>query len=155
MHELGYFEKPDYVLGMLAAQMMRACRIAIDIGAHLELPIPKDSPFHPGESWSFELAARMMTELASLTPEMAASEVTRYLGWPGQAISYKVGQRVMLDLRDEARRKLGGAFNLREFHAKVVGSGPVGLKILRDLVLGDQPPSAQSTYTLRTPPGSG
>ena len=59
MHELGYFEKPEYVLGMLGAQMFRACRVVIDIGCHLELPIPADeTAFHPGEAWTFETARR-------------------------------------------------------------------------------------------------
>lgn len=135
MHELGYLDKPDYVFGMLSAQMTRACRVVIDIGCHLDLPIPKGAPFHPGERWSFELATEMLRDVALLSPEVAESEVTRYLGWPGQAISYKVGQRVMLDLRAESRRRLGDAFSLRGFHEKIVGSGPVGLDLLKQLVL--------------------
>lgn len=137
MHELGFLEKPDYVLGMLAAQITRACRIVIDIGLHLDLPIPKGSIFHPGERWSFELATEMLRDVSFLAPDVAVSEVTRYLGWPGQAISYKVGQRVILGLRDELKRRRGPAFNLREFHAKVVGSGAVGLKLLRELIVAD------------------
>ena len=50
MRELGYFEKPEYVFGMLASEMLRACRVAVDIGMHLGLPIPDDQPFHPGEA---------------------------------------------------------------------------------------------------------
>jgi uncharacterized protein (DUF885 family) len=137
MHELGYFEKPDYVLGMLCAQMVRACRIVIDIGAHLDLPIPSDSPFHPGERWSFDLGVEMLRDWAELQPDHAVSEMNRYLGWPGQAISYKVGERVILGLREEERARLGSAFNLREFHAKVVGSGPVALQILREIIRDD------------------
>jgi uncharacterized protein (DUF885 family) len=60
--------------------------------------------------------------------------VTRYLGWPGQAISYKVGQKAILDIREEAMKQ--DWFNLKEFHARVVGSGPVGLDYLREIVLG-------------------
>lgn len=134
MHELGYFEKPDYVLGMLCAQMVRACRIVIDIGAHLDLPIPNDSPFHPGERWSYELGVEMLRDWAQLPPDHAASEMTRYFGWPGQAISYKVGERVILGLREEERARLGSEFNLKDFHAKVVGSGPVALQILREII---------------------
>jgi uncharacterized protein (DUF885 family) len=134
MHELGYFEKPDYVLGNLCAQMVRACRVVIDIGSHLDLPIPKDSPFHPGERWSFDLGVEMLRDWAELAPDHAVSEMNRYLGWPGQAISYKVGERVILALREEQRARLGSAFNLREFHAKIVGSGPVSLEILREII---------------------
>lgn len=140
MHELGYFEKPDYVLGMLCAQMARACRVVIDIGAHLDLPIPNDSPFHPGERWSFDLGVEMLRDVAQLAPDHAVSEMTRYLGWPGQAISYKVGERVILGLREEERARLGSAFNLKDFHAKVVGSGSVALQILREIIReGERP----------------
>ncbi len=129
MKELGYLDKPEYVLGLLAAQMLRACRVAIDIGSHLDVPVPDDAPFHPGEPWSFELAVELLTDFAYLAQDYAESEVTRYLGWPGQAIAYKVGERVILELRD--------AFDgdLREFHTRVLGSGPVGLDLLRRLVL--------------------
>jgi uncharacterized protein (DUF885 family) len=78
----------------------------------------------------------MLTDLAFLYRGYAVSEVTRYLGWPGQAISYKVGERVILDLRDEMKSRFGEAFDLKEFHSRVLGSGPVGLAHLRELVLG-------------------
>jgi uncharacterized protein (DUF885 family) len=55
------------------------------------------------------------------------SEVDRYLGWPGQAISYKVGERAWLAVREEARRRRGEAFDLKEFHAQALGLGPLGL----------------------------
>jgi uncharacterized protein (DUF885 family) len=69
--------------------------------------------------------------------DYARSEVTRYLGWPGQAISYKVGQRAILELRAELKQKQGAAFDLKDFHARVLESGPVGLDRLRKLVLED------------------
>lgn len=137
MGELGYYELPEYEFGMLACQMMRACRVVIDIGSHLDFPIPADAPFHPGERWSFDLAVEVCRDVAGMTHEHAVSEVTRYLGWPGQAISYKVGERVMLALREEFRSVRGKAFDLKDFHARVVGSGPVGLARLRDIVLTD------------------
>ncbi len=137
MGELGYYERPEYELGMLACQMMRACRVVIDIGAHMNLMIPKDAPFHPGEPWNFETAVAVMREVAGLGQTYAESEVTRYFGWPGQAISYKVGERVMLSLREEYLRAKGPGADLKDFHARVLGSGPVGLDRLRDLVLGD------------------
>ncbi len=138
MNELGYFEKPEYVLGMLNAQMFRACRVVIDIGSHLEFKIPEaEKAFHPGETWNFHLGVEMMMKRAFQDAEYAASEVTRYLGWPGQAIAYKVGERVIMELRDEVKRRQGAAFNLKNFHMKVLGSGPVGLELLRELVLSD------------------
>jgi len=136
MHELGYFEKPEYVLGMLAAKLMRAYRVVVDIGLHLDLPIPPDAPLHGGGRWNFDIAVEYMHQRAFMRIEHACSEVTRYLGWPGQAISYKVGERVVLGLREELRRKQGAAFDLKTFHARVLGSGSVGLDHLRELVLG-------------------
>lgn len=136
MHELGYYEKPEYLLGMLACQMVRACRVVIDIGSHLELPIPADAPFHPGERWTFELAVEMLETLAGEAHDHAESEVTRYLGWPAQAISYKVGEKLILELRDELRKREGAAFNLKDFHNRVLGCGNVALERLRAIVLG-------------------
>ncbi|MDR9450037.1 MAG: DUF885 domain-containing protein [Acidimicrobiia bacterium] len=135
MKEFGYLEKPEYELGMLSAEMLRACRVVIDIGLHLGYLIPRNAVFRPGEAWTFETAVEMLTDMAFLNGDYAISEVTRYLGWPGQAISYKVGQKVILDLRDEMRARAGQAFDLKEFHSRVLGSGPVGLAHLRELVL--------------------
>jgi uncharacterized protein (DUF885 family) len=73
-----------------------------------------------------------MRDLAGLNPAHAASEVTRYLGWPGQAISYKVGERVILGVRDDF---LAAGGELRDFHARVLGCGNVGLDRLRAQVL--------------------
>ncbi len=131
MGELGFYERPDYELGLLANQMVRACRVVIDIGAHVGLPVP-DNRFGI-ERWDFDSAVRLLEDVAFLAPDYARSEVTRYLGWPGQAISYKVGERVILDLREEARRE--DWYTDKEFHARVVGHGPVGLDSLRGLVL--------------------
>ena len=138
MNELGYFEKPEYVLGMLNAQLFRACRVVIDIGCHLGLKVPmEETSFHPGATWNYELGVEMMEKRAFQDPQYAASEVTRYLGWPGQAIAYKVGERVIMELREELKNAKGASFSLKDFHQRVVGSGPVGLELLRELVLKD------------------
>ncbi len=131
MNELGFFEKPDYVLGWLSGQMLRACRVVIDIGSHLDLEIPQFQPFHPGEKWTFDRAVEMLVEYAALGRPYAESEVTRYLGWPGQAISYKVGENAILEIRDEAKARLGSAFDAKAFHAHLLEVGPVGLDLLR------------------------
>jgi uncharacterized protein (DUF885 family) len=136
MRELGYFEKPEYELGRLAASALRAVRVAIDIGSHLDLPIPDDVGFHAGEAWTFDIAVEALEHYAFLPHDVAVSEVTRYLGWPGQAISYKVGERAILSLREDVRRRDGDDFDLKRFHAQVLGAGPVGLDHLRELVLG-------------------
>ncbi|WP_437735876.1 DUF885 domain-containing protein [Sorangium sp. So ce1335] len=137
MYELGYFERPDYVLGMLTGKLTRAYRVVLDIGMHLGLSIPAHAPLHAGEPWRYESAVEYLHRRAFLTLEHAHSEATRYLGWPGQAICYKVGERVVLELREELRRRQGEAFDLKAFHAKVIGSGSVGLDHLREIVLDD------------------
>jgi len=137
MRELGYLDRPEYVLGLLSSGALRAVRVAVDIGSHLDLPIPDDVGFHPGERWTFELAVEALEHFAFQDHALAESEVTRYLGWPGQAISYKVGERVILGLREEARARDGDRFDLKAFHERVLGSGPVGLDHLRDIVLQD------------------
>jgi uncharacterized protein (DUF885 family) len=133
MGELGFHDKPEYELGMLAAELMRACRVVIDIGLHCELTIPDGAPFRPGEAWSWDLAVQMLHELAHQPLEMSQSEATRYLGWPGQAIAYKVGQQVYLDLRAEMQRRPD--FSLKAFHNNVLGVGSIGLDLLKELVL--------------------
>jgi uncharacterized protein (DUF885 family) len=72
----------------------------------------------------------MLEELAFQPNGYAVSEVTRYLGWPGQAISYKLGERVILELRESEKRRLGERFSIRDFHDRVLEIGPVGLDLL-------------------------
>ena len=127
MAELGYLENPDYYLGMLSGQALRAVRVIIDIGMHLELPIPSGEAFHPGEVWSHDLAVDFATERTGRPRQFMASEVVRYLGWPAQAISYKVGERYWLSIRDSARKKLGSTFDLKAFHTNALNLGPMGL----------------------------
>ena len=131
MGELGYLEIPEYYLGMLKAQAMRAARVIVDIGMHLGLSIPDAERFHPGETWDAKLAADFMVECTSNSREFMESEVVRYLGWPAQAISYKVGERYWLEAREAARRRLGTDFNLKRFHTEALNLGPLGLDQLR------------------------
>ncbi|MGF1667604.1 MAG: DUF885 domain-containing protein [Acidimicrobiia bacterium] len=135
MHELGYFEKPDYVFGMLASHVFRAARVVVDIGLHLGLRIPDDAPLHAGSHWDYDKAVDYMMQIGLQPGAYAESEVQRYLGWPGQAISYKVGEREILALRDELRRRLGDDFDLKDFHARVLGHGEMRLDLLRRVVL--------------------
>ncbi len=127
MDELGYFENPEYRLGFLRAQVMRAVRVVVDIGMHLELAIPADDHFHAGERWTPELGEEFVVQRSCFPADFMASELDRYLGWPGQAICYKVGERVWLAGRDEARRRAGAAFDLKSFHARALDAGPLGL----------------------------
>jgi uncharacterized protein (DUF885 family) len=135
MDELGLLEHPAYVLGYLAGELLRATRVVVDIGLHLGWRIPDHAPVHAGARWDFPRAVDALQQLAFLPADYADSEVTRYLGWPAQAISYAIGQRVIVDLREERRRRDGADFDLKAFHADVLGSGPVGLDLLRELVL--------------------
>src|SRR5262245_8854448 len=131
MGELGYLDDPAYELGMLRAQALRATRVVVDIGLHLELAIPADEPYHPGETWTPELALPFVIERSKFPADFMASEVDRYLGLPGQAISYKVGERVWLGARDDARARAGSAFDLKQFHRVALDLGPMGLAQLQ------------------------
>ncbi|MHB1527582.1 MAG: DUF885 domain-containing protein [Candidatus Dormibacteria bacterium] len=131
MGELGFLENPDYQLGMLASQSMRAARVVVDIGLHLGQAIPPQQAFHPGERWDWDLAVAFMMEKARRSQQFCAGEVDRYLGVPAQAIAYKVGERAWLEARDEARRAWGGRFRLKEFHRRALELGCVGLGQLR------------------------
>ena len=127
MHELGYLENPDYYMGMLDAQALRSVRVIIDIGMHLEKRIPEDSEYHPGEVWTPDLALEFMRDRVHFPPEFVASEIDRYLGIPGQAISYKVGERVWLEARHRAREAQGASFDLKDWHNRALELGPMGL----------------------------
>ncbi|HLF78093.1 MAG TPA: DUF885 domain-containing protein, partial [Dehalococcoidia bacterium] len=130
MGELGYFENPDYYMGMLSGQALRAVRVIVDIGMHLRLPIPQNEPFHPGEVWNHDLALEFLIQHTGMSPEFMASEVVRYLGLPAQAISYKVGEREWLKARDSVKQKLGSAFDLKRFHTVAIALGPLPLDML-------------------------
>lgn len=136
MGELGYLENPDYYMGLLSAQALRACRVIVDIGMHLGMKIPEKDSFHPGEVWNHDLALEFVVQRARWDREMVASEIVRYLGWPGQAISYKVGERKWLEIRERARQKAGAAFDLKQFHTDVLDVGPMGLEQLEREMAG-------------------
>ncbi len=131
MGELGYLENPDYELGMLRAQAMRAVRVIVDIGMHLELPIPATESYHPGERWTPELALPFVIDRAMFAEQFMRSEVDRYLGLPGQAISYKVGERTWLECRADAKDRRGPAFDLKDWHRYALDLGSMGLDQFR------------------------
>jgi uncharacterized protein (DUF885 family) len=130
MGELGYLDNPDYYMGMLSAQAMRCVRVIIDIGMHLELAIPKGERFHPGETWDHALGLAFAQERSRQDAELMTSELVRYLGWPAQAISYKVGERAWLAAREGARQRQGASFDMKRFHTEALGLGPMGLEQL-------------------------
>ncbi|MEV7245899.1 DUF885 domain-containing protein [Streptomyces sp. NPDC003236] len=132
MDELGYLTDPEERLGYLDAQMMRAARVIVDIGMHLELEIPADSPFHPGERWTPELAQEFFGSHSSRPADFVESELTRYLTIPGQAIGYKLGERAWLLGRENARARHGDAFDLKAWHMAALSQGSLGLDDLLD-----------------------
>ncbi len=107
MDELGYLEPPGARMGYLDAQLMRAIRVIIDIGMHLQLTVAADSPMFAGQTWTPELALDFFDAHVGRGREFLASEVLRYLGLPGQAISYKLGERAWLAGRAAARDARG------------------------------------------------
>jgi uncharacterized protein (DUF885 family) len=133
MDELGYLEDPGDKLGMLDGQAFRAARVVVDIGMHLEMEIPKDNPFdfHPGERWTPELGWEFMRAHCRVPDENLRFELNRYLGWPGQAPSYKVGERIWMQAREDAKARKGPSFDLRAFHRDALNLGSLGLDPLR------------------------
>jgi uncharacterized protein (DUF885 family) len=131
MDDLGYLSDPGNKLGMLDAQLLRAARVVVDMGVHLQLPIPADSPWHPGEIWNYDLAWEFLRSRVTTEDQMLRFELDRYLGWPGQASAYKLGERIWLQAREDVRRRKGAAFNLKEFHSEALALGSIGLDPLR------------------------
>ena len=129
MDEFGFVARPEYRLGFLYAQAFRAARVVVDIGMHCEKKIPKNWPWHAGETWNPDLALEFLSARSSNDEAFNRSEIDRYLGWPAQAISYKLGERVWLQLRDEAKAKHGAAFDLRAWHTYALDLGNLGLEL--------------------------
>ena len=134
MEELGYLDDDGDRLGMLDAQGFRAARVIVDIGMHLELEIPADNPFdfHPGERWTPDLGLEFLRQHCRMDDAVIRFELNRYLGWPGQAPSYKVGERIWLQAREDARARLGDDFDLTSFHRTALDLGSLGLDPLRE-----------------------
>ncbi|AOS65095.1 DUF885 domain-containing protein [Actinoalloteichus hymeniacidonis] len=131
MRELGYLSDDGDLMGMLSAQLLRAARVIVDIGMHLELEIPAGTGFHEGERWTPELGLEFMLDRTIEDRDLIPDEVDRYLGWPGQAPSYKLGERLWLAARDDARRRGGADFDLKTFHRQALDLGCLGLDDLR------------------------
>src|SRR5690606_31943143 len=134
MGELGYLEDPRAYFGMLAKQAYRAARVVVDIGLHLGLRIDPSSTVAPGERWDFDAAVKTMEVYGFQTPPEAEAEVLRYLGWPAQAPTYKLGEKEILSIRQENLDRLGSKFDLKKFHATVINNGSMRLDLLREVV---------------------
>ena len=131
MGDLGFLDEPGDRLGMLDGQRMRAARVVLDIGVHLGLPAPER---WGGGTWDADKALVFLRANVTMPDALVLFELNRYLGWPGQAPSYKVGQRLWEQARDDAAAASaarGEEFDLRAFHARALGLGSVGLDVLR------------------------
>ncbi|MGY1830796.1 DUF885 domain-containing protein [Geodermatophilus sp. SYSU D01180] len=131
MDELGYLTDTGARMGYLDAQQLRAIRVVIDIGMHLRLPVPGDAEGvlaeHRGQPWTPELARAFAGEHLGSDPAFLDSELIRYLGLPGQAISYKLGERAWLAGRAAAQRARGADFDLKAWHMAALSQGSLGL----------------------------
>ncbi|MFJ5697804.1 DUF885 domain-containing protein [Arthrobacter sp. NPDC093139] len=131
MEELGYLKDPGDHMGMLDMQRMRAARVVFDIGIHLELEMP--ARWGSG-TWTPEKGFGFLKENLAISEGQLQFEFARYLGWPGQAPSYKVGQRLWEQIRAELEARPG--FDLKAFHTKALNIGSVGLDTLKRAMLG-------------------
>ena len=127
VRDLGFIANDGQLLGLLDSQLFRAARVIVDIGMHLELLIPAGTGFHEGERWTPELGLEFLLTRTITDPVHCRDEIDRYLGWPGQAPSYKVGERVWIEGRDAARRRHGAAFDFKAFHTAALNMGGMGL----------------------------
>ena len=134
MADLGYMDDPGDRLGLLDGQSLRAARVVLDIGVHCGFEAPAEVG---GGEWTYDKAWEFLNNHVHMDEGFVRFELDRYLGWPGQAPSYKVGERLWLELRDEARRREGADFDLKAFHRRALDIGGVGLDTLRAAVLGE------------------
>lgn len=131
MADLGFMDDPGDRLGMLDGQRMRAARVVLDLGVHLGLPAPER---WGGGTWDADKAWEFLRANVNMPEQFIRFELNRYLGWPGQAPAYKIGQRIWEQVRDQASASAqarGEAFDLREFHARALGMGALPLDVLR------------------------
>ncbi|MGH8225281.1 MAG: DUF885 domain-containing protein [Gammaproteobacteria bacterium] len=119
---MGLYDKDPYSkFGYLNYQMWRAVRLVVDTGIHYY-------------GWTREQAVQYMQDNTALADQNIATEVDRYIVWPGQALSYMIGERTILALRDEAKTKLGDKYTLQDFDNVVLGQGSLPMAVLQDVV---------------------
>ena len=129
--ELGLVRDDTELLGVYGAQLWRAARIVIDLGLHLQLPIPAGTGLIDAPAWTPEVAAQFLVDIAGTDPATARFEVDRYLGWPGQALAFKVGAKLWTAARDDQQSRQRDQFDLKKFHMAALRLGPMGLDPLR------------------------
>ncbi len=126
--EVGIYDDPYDEFGRLSYEMWRACRLVVDTGMHIK-------------GWSRQKALDYMLENTALSEHNVTTEIDRYISWPAQALSYKIGEIEIKKLRAEAEQKLGDKFDLRAFHDAVLEHGSIPLSVLRgniELFIQDQ-----------------
>lgn len=119
--EAGIYRTPYEDFGRLTYEMWRACRLVVDPGMHYM-------------GWSREQAVAFLQENTALSIHEVNTEIDRYIGWPGQAVSYKMGELKIRQLRKEAEERLGDKFDLRAFHDLILVNGSVTMDLLEELV---------------------
>ncbi len=122
--EMGLYTGDLDRIGMLSFDAWRACRLVVDTGMH-------------AFGWSRSRAIDYMTEHSALATNNVANEIDRYLGWPGQALAYKIGQLEIAEARADAEARLGAEFDIRRFHDAVLTHGGLPLPIMRESVAAD------------------
>lgn len=127
MAELGYMDDPGYRMGLLDSQRLRAARVVVDIGLHLGKKMPDGSGI-----WDKAHMKSFMRENTAMDDANLAFEVNRYLGWPGQAPSYAIGERLWHKTRDDA---IAQGMTPRQFHSEALALGSIPMSILRETIL--------------------
>ena len=121
--EMGIYSTPYEHFGKLTYEMWRACRLVVDTGIH-------------AFGWTREEAVNFMSKNTALSIHEVNTEIDRYISWPGQAISYKIGELKIRELREKAEKELGNQFDIRDFHEVILEKGTVTLPILESRILG-------------------
>jgi uncharacterized protein (DUF885 family) len=119
--EMGFYKDPYSDFGRLTYEAWRACRLIVDTGMH-------------AFGWSRQQAVDFMLANTALSAATIDGEIDRYITWPAQALSYKIGELKIRELRARAEAELGSAFDIRRFHDMVVGNGSLPIAVLEDMV---------------------
>ena len=120
--EMGIYETPYEHFGKLTYEMWRACRLVVDTGIH-------------AFGWSRDQAVAFMASNTALSLHEVNTEIDRYISWPGQALSYKIGEIKIRELREKAMKELGSDFDIREFHEEILKRGTLTLPLLENQIL--------------------
>jgi uncharacterized protein (DUF885 family) len=130
--EIGLYSSAEALLGATTMALMRAARLVIDTGLH-------------AHGWSRDRAMEYFAAHVPVPPEFRASEVDRYISWPGQALSYQTGKQQILRIRAETSSRVGASFSLPTFHSQLLDSGFLPIPVLEAKLARWRPTSAPST----------